>query len=174
MFASMMGYSEPEELEEDELEEEELEDEDDEEEEEEVEKIDPAKLAELCGKCKGLCCKYYTVIIDEPEDADDFDELRWFLAHKNNYIYLDEGDWHLNVASDCRFLGDEGRCNIYEHRPSVCRDFGHKEECEFTGDFDFDRVFRSLKDLEAYAKEVLEPQEYAELEVFPEDYDGPC
>jgi len=135
--------------------------------------LSPEKLAEMCGRCKGRCCEYYTVYLDEPEDAEDFDELRWFLAHEGCHVYIDEGQWHLNVATRCRFLGADGRCSIYEHRPTVCRDFGREEECEFTCEFDFERTFRTLKDIEDYAREKLPPEEFARLPVFPEGYDGP-
>jgi len=149
------------------------EDEEEEDDDEEEEAISPEALADLCGKCKGLCCKYYTVTLDEPEDADDFDELRWFLAHQDCYLYIDEGEWHLNVIASCRFLDPSGQCLIYEHRPDVCRDFGHEEECEWTGELEFERVFRTIPELEAYAKEVLSPEELAKLPVFPEGWRGP-
>jgi len=155
---------------------EELEDEVEEEEEdedEEEETLDPAVLAGYCAECKGRCCKYYTVLLEEPEDADDYDELRWFLAHEDCYIYVDEGEWHLNVISRCRFLAEDGRCGIYDHRPDVCRDFGHEDECEFTGEHDFEHMFRNLRELEEYAKGVLSEEEYAKLPVFPPEWDGP-
>ena len=151
----------------------ELEDQEEEDEDEEEETIDPAVLAGYCAECKGRCCKYYTVLIDEPEDADDYDELRWFLAHEGCYIYIDDDEWHINVESRCRFLGTDGRCAIYDHRPDVCRDFGHAEECEFTGEFDFEHTFRNLRELEDYAKTVLSAEEYAKLPVFPPEWDGP-
>ena len=96
--------------------------------------------------------------------------IRTFRAE---YLYSDDGYWHVNVESRCRFLGEEGRCAIYEYRPNVCRDFGHDEECEWTGESDFDRVFKTIPELEAYAKEVLEPEEFEKLIVFPEDWKGP-
>jgi Fe-S-cluster containining protein len=156
------------------LEEEEIrEDEDAEAVEEEVAELSPEDLARMCGRCGGRCCVYYTVYLDEPEDAEDFDELRWFLCHEGCYLYVDEGQWHLNVRSRCRFLGPEGRCRAYEHRPRVCREFGHEDECEFTGEYQFDRVFRTIPELEAYAREVLAPEELARLVRFPDGYTGP-
>ncbi len=158
---------------EEQVEDEDEEEEDDEEDDEEEEAISPEALADLCGKCKGLCCRYYTVMLDEPDDADDFDELRWFLAHQDCYLYIDEGEWHLNVIANCRFLAPSGQCLIYEHRPEVCRDFGHEEECEWTGAVEFERAFRTIPELEAYAKEVLPPKELADLPLFPEGWRGP-
>ncbi len=155
-------------------EDEEHEEDDEKEEEEEEDALPPEKLAEMCAKCGGRCCTYYTVMLDEPEDADDFDELRWFLAHEDCYIYVDEGEWHLNVISRCRFLGEDTRCAIYDHRPGVCREFGHDEECEFTGEFDFEHTFNTIMELEAYAKKVLSPEELEKLPRFPEGYEGPA
>ena len=143
-------------------------------EDEEEASLSPQALAKMCGKCAGLCCKYYTVMLDEPEDADDFDEIRWFLTHEGCYVYIDEGEWHLNVIARCRFLHADGRCLIYEHRPDVCRDFGHDDECEWTGEFDFERIFRTIPELEAYAKEVLPPEELDKLPVFPKGWRGPA
>ncbi len=143
------------------------------EEEEEKTEVSPEVLAGWCDSCMGRCCRYYTVVLDKPEDADDFDELRWFLAHGGCYLYIDEGDWHLNVEVNCRFLAPDGRCLIYRHRPGVCRDFGREEECEWTGEFDFERMFKTIPELEAFAKEVLAPEELAKLPVFPKGWKGP-
>ena len=156
------------------VDEEEDEDEDegeDEDEDEDEEPILPEKLASMCAECGGLCCRYFTVLLDDPEDADDYDELRWFLAHENNYIYIDEDQWHLNVVARCRFLGRDSRCTIYNHRPDTCRDFGLKGECEFTGELDFQHEFRTVGDLEAYARKHLASEELAKLKAFPEGYD---
>jgi Fe-S-cluster containining protein len=157
--------------EEDELHEDEESEEDEEEEEEEA--ISPEALAAMCAKCGGRCCTYYTVKLDEPEDGDDFDELRWFLAHEGNYIYVDEKEWHLNVISRCRFLDEDAHCTIYDHRPEVCRSFGHKDECEFTGEFDFEHLFMTIEELEKYAKGVLSAEELEKLPRSPEGHDGP-
>ena len=166
------GDAEVEELEEDE----EVEDEEVEEEEEveDEDVLSPDDLADMCARCGGRCCKYYTVMLDEPDDADDFDELRWFLAHEGCYIYVDEGEWHLNIESRCRFLGDKDRCTIYDHRPDVCREFGREEECEFTGEFDFEHLFNTIRELEAYARKVLSPEELEKLPRFPEGRGGPA
>lgn len=144
-----------------------------EEDDEEEEAISSEALADLCGKCRGLCCRYYTVTLNVPDNADDFDEIRWFLAHEDCYVYVDEGEWHLNIIAKCRFLDPSGRCLIYEHRPDVCRDFGREEECEWTGELEFDRVFRTIPELEAYAKEILPPEELAKLPLFPDGWRGP-
>jgi Fe-S-cluster containining protein len=154
--------------------EEEQEEGEEEEGEDEEDALSPEKLAEMCPKCGARCCTYYTVMLDEPEDADDFDELRWFLAHEDCYIYVDEGEWHLNVISRCRFLGEDARCTIYDHRPDVCREFGHEEECEFTGEYDFEHEFRTLRDLDEYAKKVLSSEELKKLPRFPDGYRGPA
>jgi hypothetical protein len=143
------------------------------EEEDEEAALSPEGLARMCGRCRGRCCVYYTVYLDDPEDAEDFDELRWFLCHEGSYLYIDDDQWHLNIESRCRFLDPEGRCRAYQHRPQICRDFGHEDECEFTGEYEFDRVFKTIPELEAYAAEVLAPEELAKLIRFPGGYTGP-
>jgi Fe-S-cluster containining protein len=158
---------EDEESQEDEEDEEE-EDEDEEDDDEEEDVMSPDALAAMCAKCGGRCCLYYTVRLNEPEDADDFDEMRWFLTHEGNYIYVDDDEWHLNVISRCRFLDADARCTIYDHRPEVCRSFGQKDECEFTGEFDFEHLFETIAQLEEYAKGVLSPEELEKLPRFPD------
>ena len=34
-----------------------------------------------CVKCTGLCCRYFALPLDDPEDWDDFDDIRWYLCH---------------------------------------------------------------------------------------------
>ena len=36
----------------------------------------------LCTECEGLCCRYFALPIETPEDWDDYDDIRWYLAHE--------------------------------------------------------------------------------------------
>jgi len=127
----------------------------------------PDELASMCRDCDAPCCRYYTVLLDEPQDAEDFDELRWFLAHEGCYIYVTGGEWRLCVTARCRFLGTDLRCTAYASRPAICRRFGLEGECEKTGAYEFELVFRTVAEIEAYANSVLPPEELARLPPSP-------
>ena len=84
-----------------------------------------------CFKCKGFCCKYVTVDISEPETADDFDEIRWFLLHENVIIYKSEvkEEWCLEFRTPCKYLDQNTYlCKNYDNRPEVCKEY-IIEEC---------------------------------------------
>ena len=71
----------------------------------------------LCQKCAGLCCRYIALPIDEPEDFDEFEDVRWYLAHEGISVFVEDDQWYINMASRCRFLGKDNLCGIYEDRP---------------------------------------------------------
>ncbi|MDQ7087485.1 MAG: YkgJ family cysteine cluster protein [Acidobacteriota bacterium] len=77
-----------------------------------------------CERCAALCCRYFALELDPPEDEDDFDDLRWYLLHKRSWIWVDDGEWYLQVDEECRFLEKDGRCGIYDRRPRICREYG--------------------------------------------------
>jgi len=113
-----------------------------------------------CRGCDSMCCRYFTVPLETPEDADDFDAMQWYILHEGISIYVDdEGDWYVNVDVRCRALDDDGRCRIYRRRPDICRD--HTAEiCERHGDeYDFREHFHNEKELMAYAREFLARRE---------------
>ena len=84
-----------------------------------------------CGFCIGTrCCSYITQSIDAPRSKDDFDHLLWQLTHEGVQAYKDEDGWFLLVLNRCQFIGDNGRCQIYETRPAVCREYDN-DYCEY-------------------------------------------
>jgi Fe-S-cluster containining protein len=107
-----------------------------------------------CMTCKGRCCSYVTVEIDKPTDKVDRDEIRWFLAHENIQVFLEDGDWYVQFYTRCKHLTAEGMCGIYEDRFDVCREHG-TDECEmsdgptdaviFTETEEFDRWWAERK-----------------------------
>jgi Fe-S-cluster containining protein len=105
-----------------------------------------------CDKCiPAKCCMYFSIEIDEPEDAGDYDDLLWIIAHKDVEIYVNEGDWFLMVQSPCRFYDPVKGCLIYPKRPRICRK--HRlEECEFDEGYDFDEHFHNYEELDRYIR----------------------
>lgn len=78
-----------------------------------------------CCKCNN-CCKLYDIRIEQ----SDIEAISDFLMlSENDFIdtYLkkdnDEDCYIIIKEHPCNFLGVDGRCQIYECRPLVCRDF---------------------------------------------------
>ena len=106
-----------------------------------------------CDKCKGLCCRYFALPIDTPEDKDDFDDIRWYLCHRDVTVFVEDGDWYLNIKNKCKHLTEnDHRCRIYEKRPHICRKYKHAD-CDYTeGEYDYDLHFTDDKQMEEYIK----------------------
>ena len=87
-----------------------------------------------CEECGGKCCKYVAVELEEPTSKSDFEDLIYYLHHHGVKVCVvtDEGarTWYLQFDGPCRHLTPEGRCRIYEHRPTICREHS-LEGCEY-------------------------------------------
>jgi len=117
-------------------------------------------MALPCDKCDAKCCTYFCFEIDEPDDFQEFEDIRWFLCHEGVSIHIEDGDWYISLANRCKYLTAENRCEIYEDRPIICRNYG-RESCDATpGGYDYEAVFNSPEDIEAYAREVLGNKAY--------------
>lgn len=107
----------------------------------------------LCNKCKGLCCRYFALPIETPEDADDFDDIRWYLCHENVSVFVEDDDWYINIDSNCRHLSESDyRCEIYSKRPSICRKYSYKDCDLIEGDYGYELHFTDDKQMEEYIK----------------------
>ena len=58
----------------------------------------------LCDFCTGKCCRYFSLPIDNPESWDDYDSIRWYLAHGQTLVYVDKEQWYLLVMTRCKYL----------------------------------------------------------------------
>ncbi|MBD3164523.1 hypothetical protein GF323_04935 [Candidatus Woesearchaeota archaeon] len=110
-----------------------------------------------CSKCDGHCCKYITVQIDTPEDDIDFEELKWFLCHKDVLVYIDhDNGWCVEFKTECKYQDPKtNMCTIYDKRPRVCKE--HRlDECEGNEDYDdyYKLMFRSMEDIDEYRKKI--------------------
>jgi Fe-S-cluster containining protein len=106
-----------------------------------------------CDKCTGLCCRYFALPIDTPEDKGDYDDIRWFLCHKNITVFVEDGDWYINIKNKCKhFSVKDNRCQIYNKRPRICRQYKHKD-CDYVeGKYNYELHFTSAKQMEEYIK----------------------
>jgi len=106
-----------------------------------------------CAKCSGLCCRYFALPIETPEDKEDYDDIRWYLCHKDITVFVENGDWYLNIKNKCKHLSEKDyRCKIYDKRPRICRQYSHAD-CDFVeGKYDYELHFTSDKQMEEYIK----------------------
>lgn len=111
----------------------------------------------LCDHCVGKCCRYFSLPIDTPTTWDDYDSIRWYLAHGRTLVYVDKGTWYLVVMTRCKYLSRDDRCQIYLNRPKICREYT-TDECEYDDDWIFEKVFETAEQIWEYAEAVLPPQ----------------
>ncbi len=109
-----------------------------------------------CKLCWAPCCRYFALEIDRPVTPRDHDEIRWYLLHHDVVVWVQEGDWYLEVRNACRHLQPDNSCGIYETRPQICRDYGlpvFGGPCEFYAqDLEFDLFFDSPEKFEAWSR----------------------
>ena len=112
-----------------------------------------AKKKSLCDNCTGLCCRYMALPIETPEDREDYDDIRWYLCHEDVAVFVEDGDWYINVKNKCRYLAeDDYRCLIYDKRPKICRGYKHND-CELTdGEYDYELHFTNADQMAEYIK----------------------
>jgi uncharacterized protein len=111
----------------------------------------------LCDFCTGKCCRYFSLPIDNPESWDDFDSIRWYLAHGQTLVYVDKEQWYLLVMSRCNYLTSDNRCGIYLNRPKICREY-KTDNCEYDDDWSFTKVFETPEQIWEYAEAILPPR----------------
>jgi Fe-S-cluster containining protein len=107
----------------------------------------------LCDKCTGLCCRYFALPIETPEDRDDYDDIRWYLSHENVSVFVEDDDWYINMDNKCRHLSEEDfQCDIYTKRPKICRKYTTKD-CDYVpGEYDYELHFTDDKQMEEYIR----------------------
>ena len=111
----------------------------------------------LCDHCIGKCCRYFSLPIETPTEWDDFDSIRWYLAHGKTLVYVEKGTWFLVVMSKCKYLMDDMRCKIYLNRPRICKEYT-TDECEYDSDWGFQKVFETAEQIWEYAEALLPPR----------------
>ena len=83
---------------------------------------------DLCSNSK--CCTYVTQQIDAPRSKYDFEVLLWQVSHDGVGAYKDDDGWFVMFETRCQHLLGDGRCNIYEDRPTICRSHSN-DYCEY-------------------------------------------
>jgi Fe-S-cluster containining protein len=107
-----------------------------------------------CGGCIALCCRYFALEVDRPDEPSDFEDLRWYMLHQNVEIFIEGRSWFVQMYNKCSALGDDNKCTIYETRPKICREYSDvscdKDELEGNVPESSDITFRKVEELEAY------------------------
>ena len=106
-----------------------------------------------CEKCTGMCCRYFALPIETPENKDDFDDIRWYLCHKDVTVFVEDGEWYINIKNKCKHLSDhDNRCKIYTKRPNICRGYRH-DDCDYVeGEYNYELHFTNDKQMDEYIK----------------------
>lgn len=112
--------------------------------------------ANLCEYCTGKCCQYIALPIDTPTTWKDYDFIRWYLAHGDISVFVEDGSWYLMVHRACNHLLPDRRCGIYETRPQICRDYT-TDGCEYEDEYVYEMIFETDSQLWEYAEAVLGP-----------------
>ena len=105
----------------------------------------------LCNKCTGLCCRYLALPIETPEDKEDYDDIRWYLCHKDITVFVEDDDWYINIKNKCKHLCEKThKCDMYTTRPKICRGYTI-QDCDLTeGEYDYELHFTSDKQMAEY------------------------
>ncbi len=108
---------------------------------------------DLCAKCTGLCCRYFALPIETPEDKDDYEDIRWYLCHEGTSVFVEEGNWYINIQNKCKYLSEETyKCSNYEKRPKICREYT-TDDCDLIdGEYDYELHFTDDKQMAEYIK----------------------
>ncbi len=115
-----------------------------------------------CKNCNAACCKYVAIEIDIPEDLDDFENIRWYVAHENVIVYIeDDGAWNVEFSTPCSYLRKDNKCSIHEDfvdskikRPKICKDFS-VDQCPFHNDYNELYRFEKIEDVDEYIEKVF-------------------
>ena len=112
----------------------------------------------LCEHCTAACCRYIALPIDTPKNKRDFEDMRWYILHENIAVFVEDGDWYIQVHNPCRNILPDGRCADYDRRPAICREYT-TSECDYhIGDEEASQYFDDADALAAYAREFLSKQ----------------
>ncbi len=106
---------------------------------------------DLCTNSK--CCTYVTQQIDTPRSKYDFEILLWQVSHDGVGAYKDDDGWFVMFEARCQHLLHDGRCNIYDKRPTICRSHSN-DYCEDDAPAEdgFDLYFPDYESLLRYCK----------------------
>jgi Fe-S-cluster containining protein len=87
-----------------------------------------------CTRCSH-CCRTLSPVLSKA----DIERMATHLGVSRQdfiatYVDVDPEDGQQRIRGlPCPFLGEDGRCGIYEHRPKACREYPYTDKKGFTG-----------------------------------------
>jgi Fe-S-cluster containining protein len=106
---------------------------------------------EICARCNAKCCKSISIQWKTPGDAEEWDNIKWLVAHKNVHFYQDhEGDWFIEFLTDCAHVAPDNTCMIYNSRPTICRTYDTVDCERITEGEYYKKIFRTLPEIEQH------------------------
>jgi Fe-S-cluster containining protein len=121
--------------------------------------LQPTSSSPPCHLCSAMCCRYFALQIDTPEEEQDFDSIKWYLIHHDTWVWVDDDEWYVQVDRPCKHLQLDNRCGIYESRPQICREYGLPENLDspddplcdyFSQEITHDHEFRTIAEIDTY------------------------
>ena len=120
---------------------------------------------DLCAKCAGLCCRYFALPLEDPEDWDDYDDMRWYLMHEDITVFVEDDDWYINIRNKCKYYCEKtNKCVIYTKRPRICRRYSTKDCDLTTGEYAYELHFKNDHQMEEYMKIKFGDKVFEKLE----------
>ena len=108
-----------------------------------------------CKKCNAYCCRHIAIGVDTPDDKEGYDNIRWYLLHKNVWVSIDHDDnWLVEFRTPCRLIRSDYKCGDYPNRPLICKNYPDKDDmCEGeTDEPSYKELFKNVKEFERYMK----------------------
>jgi Fe-S-cluster containining protein len=104
----------------------------------------------LCEHCTAACCRYIALPIDKPVCARDYDDIRWYVMHEGISVFVEDGDWYIQILTRCKNLRPDNLCNIYASRPRICREY-EPGECDYVDSrYSYELYFTHPQQVEEY------------------------
>jgi Fe-S-cluster containining protein len=105
-----------------------------------------------CKACGAKCCRYVAIQIEEPQSKREYSDVRWYLCHKNTWVFIDHDDsWFVQFNSPCEFLKSDSMCAIYGSRPEICSRHD-PSDCEAIDGECQKFMLKTVEDLDMYLK----------------------
>lgn len=104
----------------------------------------------LCEHCAAACCRYLAIPLDKPKSRRDYDDIRWYLMHDGISVFVEDGDWFIQFQTRCKNLGEDNRCQVYDMRPEICREY-EPGDCDYGGgEYGYDHLFTHARQIEDF------------------------
>ena len=112
-----------------------------------------------CDMCpEADCCTELTIEISAPLTLEDWEEVRWMVAHKNVMVaQQQDGSWVTVFKTPCEKLLPGGKCGVYETRPLICQEYP-LEVCPKNGTGpSWVQSFNTMEEVDLHMEEVVVP-----------------